>query len=238
MSRSLKTLIVEDEADVRDLLTLHLRRENLDVTPASHGEEALELLARVGFELLVLDWMLPGASGVDLCRKVRAGHGLAKPPGGRPPAILMVTAKVDPADIVTGLEAGADDYVTKPFEIPVLLARVRALMRRLELVPMAEQAAASQLKLEGLLVDFGSHRVFCEGQEIALTPSEFKLLSALLESRGRVLARDQLIGLVQGKDVNVVKRTIDTHVYGLRKKLGPCGDLIETLRGVGYRVKG
>jgi two-component system phosphate regulon response regulator PhoB len=234
--RKLKALVVEDESDVRELLTLHLKREGLDVTPASHGEQALEVLALQGFELLVLDWMLPGVSGIDLCRRVREGNGLATLAGGRPPAILMVTAKVDPTDIILGLESGADDYVTKPFEIPVLLARVRALLRRLEVAPLSD-LPSSQLKLEGLVVDFSSHRVICEGQEVSLTPSEFKLLSALLESRGRVLARDQLIGLVQGKDVNVVKRTIDTHVYGLRKKLGACGDLIETLRGVGYRVK-
>jgi two-component system phosphate regulon response regulator PhoB len=147
----------------------------------------------------------------------------------------MVTARVEPADVVLGLEAGADDYVTKPFEIPVFLARVRALLRR----GGAKQPAPPQHihTLAGLRVDESSYEVKMDGKPIQLTHSEFKLLLALIKNQGRVLTRASLIDLVQGSDVSVIDRTIDTHVFGLRKKLGQYGDLIETVRGVGYRVK-
>lgn len=237
-----KILVVEDETDVRDLMTLHLKREGFEAVIASDGEEAIRLLRENAYDLVVLDWMLPGVSGLEICKQINRKY-----------PVLMVTARADTTDIVLGLEMGADDYVTKPFEIPVFMARVRALLRRGPLPTFS--GAESLLKpskpssnlndpsekfelieLGALRVKVEAHQVFCGNEEIPLTPSEFKLLTALVRNRGRVLTRDRLIELVQGQGVAVVDRAIDTHVFGLRKKLGPCADLIETIRGVGYRV--
>ncbi|MEK6579556.1 MAG: response regulator transcription factor [Bdellovibrionota bacterium] len=223
-------LVVEDEQDVADLLALHLKREGYSPLVCDNGEEALKLVSeRNDFHLLILDWMLPGVSGLDLCRHVR------KRPGkdGQVP-ILMVTARADAADIVLGLEVGADDYMTKPFEIPILLARVRALLRRGEI---QAGSATSPPGDQRIRMDVDSFRVFCEGAEVILTRYEFNLLHALLSNRGKVLTRKMLVSLVQGTDVSVIDRTIDTHVFGLRKKLGRCAEIIETIRGVGYRVQ-
>jgi DNA-binding response OmpR family regulator len=166
--------------------------------------------------------MLPGLSGLELCKKM----------AGKIP-ILMVTARADTSDVVLGLEMGADDYITKPFEIPVFLARVRSILRR------SLQGNQPQTKLQSgnLVVDLESHSVVCDKTEIQLTSSEFKLLVALMKNQGRVLSRNKLIELVQGQGVAVIDRAIDTHVFGLRKKLGDCAETIETIRGVGYRVK-
>jgi two-component system phosphate regulon response regulator PhoB len=219
-----RVLVVEDESDIRGLMTMHLGREGFDVIAAEDGEKALKLVSEGKFDLAVLDWMLPGVSGLEICKKL----------AGRVP-ILMVTARADAADIVLGLEMGADDYVTKPFEIPVFLARVRALLRR------ARSAAPGEnpdwLKCGELKLNTAEHRAWRADEELKLTLSEFKLLAALLQNRGRVLSREKLISLVQGAGVNVTDRTIDTHVFGLRKKLETSAELIETIRGVGYRVK-
>jgi len=224
----MKILVVEDEGDIRDLMTLHLARDGHKPDAAADGEEALKKLQDNNYDLVVLDWMLPGMSGIDIAKTLRKMSS-------RVP-ILMVTARVEPADIVLGLEAGADDYITKPFEVPVFLARIRALLRR---ASMAGEAPATPglIGMGELQVNENSYEVKCAGTPVSLTPSEFKLLVALVKNQGRVLTRASLIDLVQGSDVSVVDRTIDTHVFGLRKKLGVCGDMIETVRGVGYRVK-
>jgi two-component system phosphate regulon response regulator PhoB len=226
-----KVLIVEDEQDIQELMALHLRREGYDVLLASDGEEALRLLRAGGVDLLVLDWMLPGFNGLEIARELRGPSHPELP-------ILMVTARTEAADIVLGLEAGADDYITKPFEIPVFLARVRALLRRARFSGKAVQEDAEVLDLGPIRIDSRAFQVFLDGEEISLTPSEFKLIQALAQNRGRVLTRDRLIECVQGTGVSVVDRAIDTHVFGLRKKLGPHADWIETVRGVGYRVSG
>jgi two-component system phosphate regulon response regulator PhoB len=218
-----RILVVEDERDLRELMLLHLKREGYEASGVENGEEALRYVERDRFDLAVLDWMLPGVSGLDLCRKF----------SGRFP-MLMVTARADTSDIVLGLEAGADDYVTKPFEIPVFLARVRALLRRAAAIPAGQEAL---FEVGGLKLDTGAHEAWCNGEGVALTVSEFKLLHALMKNQGRVLSRDKLIEAVQGQGVVVTDRTVDTHVFGLRKKLGACADVIETIRGVGYRVK-
>jgi two-component system phosphate regulon response regulator PhoB len=230
---SMKILVVEDENDIRDLMTLHLSRDGHKADEAADGEEALQKLQNEAYDLVVLDWMLPGMSGIEIAKMLRKMPEGA-PTGSRVP-ILMVTARVEPADIVLGLEAGADDYITKPFEVPVFLARIRALLRRAQMGE-APAAAPGILELGALKVNEKSYEVTCSSEKIQLTPSEFKLLVALVKNQGRVLTRTALIDLVQGSDVSVVDRTIDTHVFGLRKKLGLCGDLIETVRGVGYRV--
>lgn len=228
-----KVLVIEDEDDIRELIALHLGRDGYDVMLALDGEEGLEKLrADPAPDLVILDWMLPGMSGLEIAKAIRGGSRTERLP------ILMVTARTDSVDIVLGLEAGADDYVTKPFEVPVFLARARALLRRSRARAVAGAARSDQLKIGELTIDRAAHSVTCAGALLALTASEFKLLTALIDSRGRVLTRDQLIEQVQGAGVTVVDRAIDTHVFGLRKKLGPCSELIETVRGVGYRVKG
>lgn len=216
-----KILVVEDERDIRELILLHLAREGFDTAAAEDGEKALQLWSEGSYDLTILDWMLPGISGLDLCRQM----------AGRAP-VLMVTARADTADIVLGLEAGADDYVTKPFEIPVLLARVRALIRRASLA----QGPDTWLRLGDVRLSPERHEALAGEQALKLTASEFRLLEALMANQGKVLSRQKLIGLVQGAEVNVTERTVDTHVFGLRKKLGESADLIETIRGVGYRV--
>jgi two-component system phosphate regulon response regulator PhoB len=228
-----RILLVEDEQDIRSLMALHLRREGLELVEAADGDEALRALQQGAWSVLVFDWMLPGMNGLELIRAVRQQD--PKTP------ILMVTAKAEAADIVLGLETGADDYLVKPFEVPVLLARVRALLRRWKMQQETPQAlasgGASERVVGGLRLLPDSHELFCNGAPVALTISEFKLLSALLEAQGKVLTRGQLIELIQGQGVSVVDRTVDTHVFGLRKKLEACGDLIETVRGVGYRIR-
>ena len=227
-----RILVVEDEGEIRDLIVLHLKREGLQVDAAGSAEEAMEMIEKNRYTLLALDWMLPGATGVDITRQLRKLSDHADL------AILMVTARAEAADIVEGLEAGADDYLSKPFEPAVLLARVRALLRRNRRGTAPETEGGLQVvRIGGLSLYPETHEAKCSGEDISLTPSEFKLLIALAGSRGRVLTRDSLIEQVQGEGVSVVGRTVDTHVFGLRKKLGACADVIETVRGVGYRVK-
>jgi two-component system phosphate regulon response regulator PhoB len=220
-------LVIDDEKDVRDLMLLHLKREGYETVQTENGEEALRLLENSAYDLVIVDWMLPGLSGLEICKRVNQKF-----------PTLMVTARADTSDIVLGLELGADDYLTKPFEIPVFLARVRALLRRKAL--LAEKPVGTEMtgKIEigNLKLDLDAYRVLGGDEEIQLTPYEFKLLTALMRNPGKVLSRDRLIELVQGQGVAVVDRAIDTHVFGLRKKLGPYADLIETIRGVGYRV--
>jgi two-component system phosphate regulon response regulator PhoB len=224
-----RVLLVEDEADVRELMLLHLKREGLETTAVENGEEALKLLQSHQYGLVVLDWMLPGLSGLEICKRIRHQNL-----GGASMPILMVTARADTADIVIGLEMGADDYITKPFDIPVFLARVRALIRRSQ---TSQQPPQQRFQVGALTLDVEAHRVTCKSDELDLTPSEFKLLAALMNNQGRVLSRERLIDLVQGQGVAVVDRAIDTHIFGLRKKLGDCADVVETIRGVGYRVR-
>ncbi|MGK5082622.1 response regulator transcription factor [Bdellovibrionota bacterium FG-1] len=231
MNEKFKVLVVEDETDVRDLILLHLRRDGLETTAVENGEEALRLLRENPFHLVILDWMLPGLSGLEICKRIRH-QGAAGIASDLP--ILMVTARADTTDIVLGLEMGADDYITKPFELPIFLARVRALLRRAQ---TKHDASVRQFQVGELALDIETHQVFCSGRELELTLSEFKLLSALMHNQGRVLSRERLIDLVQGQGVVVIDRAIDTHIFGLRKKLGDCADIVETIRGVGYRVR-
>lgn len=231
-----KILVVEDEQDIRELLKFNLTGRGFDVTDCANGEEGLLAIKETQFDLLVLDWMLPGVSGVQVAKVARAMEN------GKSLAILMLTAKSEPENIVEGLEAGADDYMVKPFDNGVLWARVQALMRRSQRLSKEPKSEASPgavdlLTLGTIQLSLKTYEVRVAGVLIDLTPSEFKLLSTMLANKGRVLTRERLISEVQGEGVSVVGRTVDTHVFGLRKKLGEAGDLIETIRGVGYRVK-
>ncbi len=229
-------LVVEDEQDIRELLKFNLTGRGFDVTDCANGEEGLLAIKDNQFDLLILDWMLPGVSGVQVAKVARAMEN------GKSLAILMLTAKSEPEDIVEGLDSGADDYMIKPFDNTVLWARVQALMRRslrMSKEPKVETTPQTidLLTLGSVQLSLKTYEVRVAGALIDLTPSEFKLLSTMLAHKGRVLTRERLISEVQGEGVSVVGRTVDTHVFGLRKKLGEAGDLIETIRGVGYRVK-
>jgi two-component system, OmpR family, phosphate regulon response regulator PhoB len=216
-------LVVEDEADIRELICLHLSREGHNVESCGNGTEALKKIETHPYDLLILDWMLPEKSGLEITKEVR------KTRSHDSVGILMVTAKSANADLIMGLESGADDYLIKPFELSVLMARARALLRRTE-------KKGGLLDLGALKIDENAHEATVNGEALSLTPYEFKLLATLAQHKGRVLTRDRLIEEVQGSGVAVVERAIDTHVFGLRKKLGECADLIETVRGVGYRI--
>ena len=222
-------LIIEDEADIRELLRHNLMREGFEVAAAADGEKGLKALAEEPCDLVLLDLMLPGIQGLEVCRRIR------KNPAWAQTGILILTAKDEESDIVAGLELGADDYLVKPFNLRVLMARIRAILRRL-----GEGAPAGEGKpfvLGPLKLDVARHDVSVNGQSVDLTRGEFRILQALAEASGRVLTRNQLLDLALGQDHFVVDRTIDVHVSSLRKKLGLAGEWVETVRGVGYRLK-
>lgn len=225
MLESVNVMVVEDEKEIRELMSLHLLRQGYRVQECATTAEARGSLLSNKYDLIVLDWMLPGESGVELAQSLRSEKVESR--------ILMVTAKTESQDIVEGLEKGADDYLTKPFDPKVFLARVKALLRR----NATHQANNDMIEIADLKLNTNSFEVRLGAEALHLTPSEFKLLQTMMENVGRVLTRDQLIEQIQGEGVNVVGRTVDTHVFGLRKKLGTWGDRIETIRGVGYRVK-
>ena len=229
-----RVLVVEDESEIRQLIVLHLRREGFDVEELNDGELARQSLGTSNFDLVILDWMLPSLSGLELCRWLRKRSPHATTP------VLFVTAKTEPEHVATGLDAGADDYLSKPFDTLVLMARVNALLRRqdwLAAKAAAPSAVSTILSLGDLVLNVQNYEVTLSGQKLDLTRSEFRLLECLLSHQGKVLSRESLIGEIQGEHVNVVGRTVDTHVFGLRKKLGHYADSIETIRGVGYRVR-
>ena len=227
--KSAQVLVVEDELEIRELISLLLLRQGHRVEQCSSAIEAWEKLKDHTYDLIVLDWMLPQMSGLDLLKAFGAEKGQ------RPP-VLMVTAKAEPNDIVQGLDAGADDYVTKPFEPSVFSARVKALLRRARL-ENSPQPPSDILQIGQLKINLASYEVHCGSELLHLTPSEFKIMSEMGKSLGRVMTRDYLVKVVQGDGISVTGRTIDTHVFGLRKKMGPCADCIETIRGVGYRLR-
>ena len=231
-------LIVEDEASIADLLQITLQDSylapyKLSIDKVGSCEQARFLMKNKIYDLVLLDWMLPGEQGIDFLRSVKNTEAQKS-------SFLMLTAKVDPESIVQGLEAGAEDYVTKPFDFQVLKARVKNILsrrkERQKAVDQQKQNDPEKISLDGLEIDFARVEISVNGESVHLTPSEFKLLGFLLKSQGRVLTRDQLIDMIQGHDVTVTGRTIDTHVFALRKKLGAWSEHIETIRGVGYRV--
>lgn len=221
-------LVVEDEKEIRELMALHLLRQGYNVRECASAEEAMSAVSVQRFQLCVLDWMLPGMSGLDIIGFIKKEQPYLN--------VLMVTANAEPQDIVFGLERGADDYLSKPFEPNVFMARVRALLRRTQRAASLSRAE-DEVEVGSLKINFKTYEVVVAGEVVHLTPSEFKLLGTMVQNRGKVLTRDQLIENIQGEGVNVVGRTVDTHVFGLRKKLGEWGDRIDTIRGVGYRVK-
>ena len=218
-------LIVEDEADIALLMRYNLEAEGFRVVTVEHGEEAIEQTRDSLPDLILLDWMLPGLSGIELCRRWRAREETAQIP------IIMITARGEEEERVRGLATGADDYIVKPFSVPELVARVQALLRR-----VSPQLVASVLKAGDLELDRQSHRVRRAGREVHLGPTEYRLLEHLMRHPGRVYSREQLLDGVWGNDVYVDERTVDVHVGRLRKAInrGRSADPIRTVRGAGY----
>lgn len=220
-------LIVEDEMPLVTLLRYNLEREGFTVLEAGDGEEALNIAREQKPDLVLLDWMLPLTSGIEVCRQLRRN------PETRGIPIVMLTARGEEGDKLRGLDSGADDYVTKPFSPSELIARIRAVLRRARPVPADEV-----LRYQDLAMDLAAHRVRRNGRELHLGPTEFRLLRYLLENPGRVFSREQLLDVVWGRDVYVEPRTVDVHIRRLRKAInGPHDtDLIRTVRSAGYAL--
>jgi two-component system phosphate regulon response regulator PhoB len=226
-AQAAQILVVEDERDIAALVGYHLTKEGYRVRTAGSGLEALEEMVRERPDLIVLDLMLPGLSGFDLLGELRRRPEIADTP------VIVLTARRDEIDRIKGLELGADDYVTKPFRPQELVLRVAAVLRRVR----APAVVGSSRVLRGgpIMLDLNAMRVEVDDKEIQLTPTEYKLLATLLERRGRVQSRRQLLQAAWDVHVQIETRTVDMHVQRLRSKLGAAGDLIETVRGFGYR---
>jgi two-component system, OmpR family, phosphate regulon response regulator PhoB len=221
-------LVVEDEKDISDLIEYHLKQAGFPVATARDGAEALEKAVRERPGLILLDLMLPGMDGRDVCRALKSN------PATRAIPVMMVTARAEEVDRIIGFELGADDYIMKPFSPRELVLRVKAVLRRGEDLPAAEEKV---LRPGSLVIDVARHQVWAGGQPVELTSTEFKLLVELATRRGRVQTREALLNRVWGYTYEGYARTVDTHIRRLREKLGPSGHFIETLRGVGYRFR-
>jgi len=223
-----RILVVEDDEDIQQLLKYNLAKEGYQVTGAASGEEAIKVLKSNLPDLVLLDLMLPGIDGLEVCRLLKREARTSQVP------IIMLTAKGEEADIVTGLELGADDYITKPFSPRVMLARVRTALRRLQAEP---PAPGETIMIHELVIHPGRHEVLAADQPLDLTLTEFRLLHLLAGRPGWVFTRDQIVKRVHGDDYPASDRSVDVQVVNLRKKLGPCGKYLETVRGIGYRFK-
>ncbi|MCD6170500.1 MAG: response regulator [Candidatus Latescibacteria bacterium] len=221
-----RILIVDDEEDILSLVEYNLRKEGYRTIGVKTGEAALQLVEEETPDLIILDLMLPEMDGLEVCRILKSNENTSDIP------IIMLTAKGEETDIVVGLEIGADDYVTKPFSPRVLLARTKALLRRKTKEPISKEI----IQVENLVIDTGKYLVTIEGKPISLTSTEFNLLRFLAQHRGKVFTRNQLLDNVWKDETFVIDRTVDVHIRSLRRKLGSAANLIETVRGVGYRL--
>lgn len=221
-------LVIEDEEDIQELLRYNLAKERYRVALISSGEEGFKLAKSMNPDLIVLDLMLPGLDGLEICRLLKADPKTHRIP------IVMLTAKGEETDIVTGLELGADDYITKPFSPKVVIARLRAVLRRKAKEFVDE---ASPLNIHDIFIHPGRREVLVKGKTVQLTLTEFELLHFLAKRPGWVFTRQQIVDEIKGADYPVTERSVDVQVVGLRKKLGASGDCVETVRGVGYRFK-
>jgi len=227
MSRE-SILVVDDEEDILELVRYNLTKNGYRVTGVATGEDALQAALSSLPDLVVLDLMLPGVDGLEVCKLLKNNAKTAHIP------VVMLTAKGEEADVVTGLELGADDYVTKPFSPRVLVARIRAVLRR---KAKGVSADSSTLQVRELVVNPGRHEVLVNGEPVELTYTEFRLLHTLARRPGWVFTRQQIIDAVRGDNYPVTDRSVDVQVAGLRRKLGAYGEYVETVRGVGYRFK-
>lgn len=222
-----RILVIEDEPDIAEVLQYNLEREGFDVETARRGDTALEAVRRELPDLVLLDLMLPGLDGLELTRLLKRDGVTARVP------IVMLTAKGEELDRIVGLELGADDYIAKPFSPREVVLRVKAVLRRRQ----PEEPSAERIEVGGVRLDLAAHRLQVRGEEVPLTATEFRLLRLLLERAGRVQTRGQLLADVWGYAEDVDSRTVDTHIRRLRRKLGDEAERIETLIGVGYRLR-
>jgi len=222
-----RVLLVEDEAAQREVLVYNLEAEGFYVISADNGEDALMLVDEEAPDLIVLDWMMPNLSGIEVCRRLKLRTETRKIP------VIMLSARSEEVDRVRGLETGADDYVVKPYSLVELMARVRTQLRRTR-----PAAVGQRLEFDDIVLDAETHRVMRDGQELKLGPTEFRLLSSFMEKPGRVWSREQLLDRVWGRDIYVDTRTVDVHIGRLRKALTRFGggDLLSTVRGAGYAL--
>ena len=217
-------LVIEDDPDILELLEYNLKKHNFSITTANNGETGLMLLQKKSFDLVVLDIMLPGIDGIEVCKQIRSEQ--------KQTPILLLTAKSEESDIVIGLELGADDYMTKPFSTRELIARIRALLRRSH---GHQDEAESLIQLGQLEINTDEYHVSLEGEAIPFTLSEFKILQTMAKKPGRVFTREQLLSFLNDQNTYVIDRNIDVHVRAIRKKLKSYGNMIQTIRGVGYK---
>lgn len=224
-----KILLIEDERSLAEVLAYNLEREGFEVLTAFDGQDGLRQAQLKLPDLVVLDLMLPAKPGLEVCRELRAGARTREIP------IIMVTAKAEETDELIGLSLGADDYVTKPYSIKVLIQRIKKELRRKQ--AREDSPAGMTIECRGVVIDRHRHRALYRDEELALTPTEFRLLEAMLRQPGRAFTRHDLMDSALGEDALVLERTIDVHIKSLRKKLGAASDLIETVRGVGYRFR-
>lgn len=225
-----KVLVIEDEPDIRKTVEYNLTREGYEVSGCGSISEAKALLENPNFSIILLDLMLPDGSGLDLCKQIKSNPETNEIP------ILILTAKDDEVDKVVGFELGADDYVTKPFSVRELILRVKAILKRnTKTNSSSNQIHEINRNFGSLKIDLESYEVFINNEEVILTTLEFKLLNQLIERRGRVQTRDQLLTDVWGYSSDITTRTVDTHIKRLREKLGSMGKYVQTIRGVGYK---
>lgn len=222
-----RILIVEDEKNIAKLIRYNLEKSGYDCMQAKSGEDALEILGKHHIDLVILDIMLPGMDGLEICRRIKQDDKLKNI------SVVMATAKGEEVDRIVGFELGADDYIVKPFSPRELVLRVKAILKR----SRKEESKKELLTIENIAVDIPKHMVTVKDKEIELTKMEFNLLVTLIERRGRVQTRDSLLSDVWGIDSMVDTRTVDTHIKRLREKLGRAGDIIETVRGIGYKLR-
>jgi two-component system phosphate regulon response regulator PhoB len=226
-----KILVIDDEKDILDLVEYNLKQNGYKVTCVATGEEALDAARSFKPDLILLDLMLPGVDGFDVCKDLKSQPDTQEIP------VIMLTAKSEDIDVVTGLELGADDYITKPFSPRVLIARVRAILRKKNKLSEAQKTGDKIIRVQDIVIDTRKHLVRVNDKTIDLTFSEFRLLQLLAERPGWVYSRYQIVDDIRGEDYPVTERSVDVQVVGLRKKLGSSGKYIQTVRGVGYRFK-
>lgn len=222
-----RILVVEDEEDIRELIHFNLFKEKFDVVTARDGEEALEAYKKENPDLVLLDLMLPKLDGISVCKQLRENKDSQNIP------IIMLTAKGGEEDVIRGLESGADDYITKPFSPKILIARVKAALRRNETQNEADQS----INAFGITIDPTKRKTMINGEELVLTYTEFQILYLMALKPGQVFTRSQIVDSVRGTNHAITDRSVDVQIVGLRKKLKELGNLIETVRGVGYRFK-
>lgn len=221
-----KILVIEDETDIIELLVYNLAREGFEVSSVRSGEDGLRAVFSAQPDIVLLDLMLPGLDGLEVCKRLKAEASTRHIP------VIMLTAKGEDSDVITGLEVGADDYIVKPFSPRVLVARVRAVIRRQSL----EANESSVIQADGLRIDADRHEVLVDEIKVDLTLTEFQILHCLAQRPGRVFGRSQIIDRIRG-DTIITDRSVDVQIAGLRKKIGTYGEYIETVRGVGYRFR-